>query len=382
MQSTGLIQQSTISEPLVTRTARRKRFVGNFVTASLATLAVYVFLVALPFWVFSLDTYYEFIDKIDPFAGVLVMMAGALIARRFEARQLSQTELEKYRYWMNAIIRYTLAYVFLLYGFAKIFGGQFYSLPVTLDTPLRDISGIQLTWRFFGYSYAYTLFVASSQIIGAVLLFFRRTTTLAALMTLPIISNIVFLNFTHNIPVRLYSCIYLILTLYVVLLDYRKLKAVFWDNRPFANRMQRPFVGSRRLQVVKSLIVAVLLIGAIADNYYSKLLVQKLKSPLHGVWEVKEYRVNDLPLEYDAQRSVWRKVYFEFADLAAIRTDEAKPRYVIPTIDTEQKTIRLADRNSEEVVVEGVYEQPSAEELILQVSNGRDSLRVTLHKLP
>jgi uncharacterized membrane protein YphA (DoxX/SURF4 family) len=382
MQSTSLIEQELITEQGTQKTKRLKPLIGNFFTAGFAALAIYVFIVALPLWSLWEDGYYEFIDKIDPIAGAVIAIIGIGTAIRLKSQKLSQVEVEKYRYWMNTIIRYSLAYIFLVYGFAKVFGNQFTSLPFTLDTPLRDISGIQLTWRFFGYSYAYTLFIASSQIIGSILLFFRRTTTLAALMLLPIISNIVFLNFTHNIPVRLYSCFYLGMTVYLVLLDYRKLKAVFWDNRSFANQTISSFIRSHRLNLVKPLIVVLLLLGAIGDNYYATLLDKKLRSPLQGTWEVEEYRINDVAIEYDKEKSVWRKIYFEYTELAAIRTDQAKPHYVIPTIDTDHKTISLADRQSEEVFVAGSYELLSDRQMIMRVSNGKDMIQVTLQKIP
>jgi uncharacterized membrane protein YphA (DoxX/SURF4 family) len=382
MQSTSFIEPQSIAGQKAPGSGKLKRFAGNFVSAGLAALAVYVFIVDLPLWVFWPETYYEFLEKLDPIAGGVIVVIGALAAARLEAKKYPQAEVEKCRYWMQVSIRYTLAYIFLLYGFAKIFGGQFSSLPVTLDTPLREISGIQLTWRFFGYSYAYTLFVASGQIVGSLLLFFRRTTTIATLILLPIIINIVFLNFTHNIPVRLYSCIFLLLTFYLVLLDYRKLKSVLWDNRPFPGPGFTPLLRRRSLVIGKSILVAVLVLGAFGENLYSAVLDKRSKSPLQGTWEVDEYRVNDVPVEYDSQKTVWRKVYFEYAELAAVRTDQPKPRYLIPTIDSERKTISLTDQKTEELYAEGVYELPADGQMILQLSKGEERLQVILRKLP
>jgi hypothetical protein len=381
MQSTSIIEPHSLTEQEAPEAGRLRRLAGNFVAAGLAALAVYVFIVSLPLWILWPETYYEFLETVDLIAGGVVIVIGALVAARFEAKKYSRAEVEKYQYWMQVSIRYTLAYIFMLYGFAKVFGGQFSSLPVTLDTPLREISGLQLTWRFFGYSYAYTLFVAGGQIAGSLLLFFRRTTTMATLILLPIIVNIVFLNFTHNIPVRLYSCIFLLMTLHLALLDYRKLKSVLWDHRPFAGQSFTPLPRRRRVLVLKSVLVALLVLGPFGENYYSAVLDQRLKSPLLGTWEVDEYRVNDVPVEYDPRKTVWRRVYFEYAELAAVRTDQAKPRYLIPTIDTENKTISLADQKTEELFAEGAYELPAEGQMVLRVTSGEDRLQVTLHKV-
>jgi uncharacterized membrane protein YphA (DoxX/SURF4 family) len=381
MESTIVIQQEPFAQQESREAGRLKRLLSNFLGGSLSALAVYVFLVALPFWVLGSEAFYAFIDKLDPFALTVVVIVGLVIAIRCESKKISQADVERYHLWMKRIIRYSLAYIFLIYGFAKVFHNQFFSLPSTLDTPVGEISGLQLTWRFFGYSYAYTLFVASSQILSSLLLFFRRTTTLAAVILLPVISNIVFVNFTHHIPVKLYSSFYLMMALYLLLLDYRKLKAVFWDQQGFPNAAAPVFSKSKWQRLAKPLLIVVLVFGAVGDGYYELLLDQKLKSPLQGVWEVEEYRVNDVPVEYNSEKTVWRKVYFDYTDLAAVRTDRAKPLYVIPVIDTENRTISFTDRKTEEIFVEGSYELPSPERLIMQVSQGADKISVTLNRL-
>jgi hypothetical protein len=103
-----------------------------------------------------------------------------------EATQSSQK-------WTLAQVAYTflgysVAFWFLFYGFAKLWGAQFTVLDSELDKPMGQVSGFWLTWYYFGYSPLFGGVVALAQIGGAILLMFRRTTLLAACALIPVVS--------------------------------------------------------------------------------------------------------------------------------------------------------------------------------------------------
>ena len=87
-------------------------------------------------------------------------------------------------------VRYYAAFTLLLYGFAKVMGAQFTVLDSQLAKPLGDVSGFWLTWYYFGYSPIYSSLVAWAQIVGALMLCFRRTTLIGALLLMPVLVNI------------------------------------------------------------------------------------------------------------------------------------------------------------------------------------------------
>jgi uncharacterized membrane protein YphA (DoxX/SURF4 family) len=351
----------------------------TFFGVSLASLSIYLFDTNS---FFSLAQFFGFdIDKTDPIACVISVIIGFILTLYWQRKQTQSVDKEKYLYWSQAILRYFLAYIFLLYGFAKVFQQQFYSLPSTLDTPLGDISGIQLTWRFFGYSYAYTLFVASSQIIGSILLFFKRTTTLAVVILLPVVANIVFVNFTHSIPVKLYSSIYLIMLLYLLFADFKRLKAIFWDNLPVAKRELFVLTKRKRLLVAKYALMVIFFAMAIGENYYSYMVYTKVTTPLQGIWDVQDYQVNDTPHTAESDVTVWEKVYFDTDKLAAIKTSKPGPERFLSTFDSEKHTIKLENLRTEELFVEGEYELLSENMLVIKIATETDTIRVTLNKV-
>ena len=95
--------------------------------------------------------------------------------------------------------RYWIALVIASYGGAKIFKAQFSVPLLILDTPLGEVSGLQLTWAFFGASYEYSLFVAMVQISSAILLLYRKTALLGALLLLPVLVNIILIDLFYEI---------------------------------------------------------------------------------------------------------------------------------------------------------------------------------------
>lgn len=99
----------------------------------------------------------------------------------------------------TAVLRWTMALVLVLYGAGKLVGPQFQVYASELDRPLGDVSGAWLTFHYFGYSPVYTALIAWVEIVGGMLLTFRRHATLGALILLPVLANIVIVDVAFGI---------------------------------------------------------------------------------------------------------------------------------------------------------------------------------------
>lgn len=147
--------------------------------------------------------------------------------------------------WWTVVTRYFLAITMLGYGMAKIIPTQF--MMPSLDQLLRtygESSPMGIVWTFMGLSPAYTIFAGLAEAVGAVLLLFRRTTTLGAAILAAVLANVVMLNFAYDVPVKLFSAHLLAMAIGLLVLDARRLIAVFWCNRPVACVEQRPLFDS------------------------------------------------------------------------------------------------------------------------------------------
>ena len=85
--------------------------------------------------------------------------------------------------YLQTYARYYLAFILLTYGLDKLFGNQFPEPSGNLIRPLGNIGPHTLLWTFMGASESYNFFAGLVETIAGVLLLFRRTTALGALIT-------------------------------------------------------------------------------------------------------------------------------------------------------------------------------------------------------
>jgi hypothetical protein len=91
-------------------------------------------------------------------------------------------------------LRYFCAFMLYTYGVSKLLHLQFNMSSELAQRPIGSLDGYQLTWFYFGYSRVYACVLGLTQVTGATLLLFRKTTLLAALIMLPVMANILLIN--------------------------------------------------------------------------------------------------------------------------------------------------------------------------------------------
>jgi hypothetical protein len=79
-------------------------------------------------------------------------------------------------------LRYICAFLLYFYGVSKLAGHQLTVPPDMAKTPVGSLSGYWLTWYYYSYSPVYKDILGLTQIAGASLLMFRRTTLIGAMM--------------------------------------------------------------------------------------------------------------------------------------------------------------------------------------------------------
>lgn len=166
--------------------------------------------------------------------------------------------------WLVVGCRYYLALVMLSYGLVKVIPTQFTQPSLTrLVQTFGEASPMGMVWTFMGMSPAYTIFSGLAETLGGLLLAFRPTRTLGALVSAGVMTNIVALNFFYDVPVKLFSSHLLALAIALSLLEARRLVALFLLNRPVASASPRHLFTSRRGRLLGRA-VGVWLVGAMA----------------------------------------------------------------------------------------------------------------------
>ncbi|WP_158789484.1 hypothetical protein [Granulicella sp. L46] len=134
--------------------------------------------------------------------------------------------------WLLLAMRFTLVSILFAYGISKVFDLQFSPPGVrVLNERYGDSSPMELMWTFVGFSVPYTIFSGLVEVIPGILLLFRRTAVLGALMAVAVMLNVALLNFCYDVPVKLYSSLYVLMALFLLLPDVPALFQFFLRRR-------------------------------------------------------------------------------------------------------------------------------------------------------
>jgi uncharacterized membrane protein YphA (DoxX/SURF4 family) len=291
---------------------------------------------------------------------------------------------------LRILVRYFLAGTMLTYGFAKVLKSQFPPPgPEQWVEPLGALSPMGLLWTFMGYSTVYTVFTGLGEVSGALLLCFRRTTTLGALVVAAVMVNVAMLNFSYDVPVKLFSTHVLLWSLFLLAPDAGRLANVLVLNRPAEPTAPREPFASRWLErggvALKCLVIGGFIVASLvsARSDYTQWGDGAPRPLLYGLYEVEELVWNGTvrpPLVTDAGR--WRFVAVSrHGFLVPRRMDgEAAGHYKL-TLDVVQKTATLSQDWDKSFHATLRYAQPDPAHLVLEGTIKDDRLEVRLRKI-
>ena len=173
------------------------------------------------------DTTYNWVEQL---CFLVVAALGAVVWSRF-----GRTRDDRLYHGLRTYLRYFIAAHMFVYGFDKLCLVQF-SRPEgsILAHPIGDFSPFMLLWTFMGVSAPYQLFGGAAEVLGAILLLSRRTTTLGALIVVGVLGNVVMLNFCFDVPVKLFSSTLLVMALILAAHDAPRLIDFFIRGRATA----------------------------------------------------------------------------------------------------------------------------------------------------
>ncbi len=243
------------------------------------------------------DTWFEWMWLLVVAA---VAVAGALVWSVFDRRRPNYGEA-----WdaLLVYLRFAVGFIILGYGVAKLWPIQFPPLsPGRLIEPVGALSPMGLMWTFMGHSPVYSAFAGAAEALGAVLLFFRRTSLLGALILIGVMANVAMLNLTYDVPVKQFS---------INLLAFCCVIAA-----PHAARLLRFLLDSerqrRRSLAVLGCVVAAILVSVqvfIAMVLHAQVRDALRATPFDGVYDVEELvRDGVVVPPLLSQRDRWRRV--------------------------------------------------------------------------
>ena len=151
---------------------------------------------------------HELIFETDTY-GTYVLIALSLLLGVFSSPIVNWI-CSKWKLHPTDLLKTVLAAILFLflfkYGWDKITKTQFYMPePNTLFTPFGKLSKDIAYWSLVGSSYPYTVSLGIIEVVAALLLLFKRTQFLASLLAVVIFGQVVLINFSFDISVKLLS---------------------------------------------------------------------------------------------------------------------------------------------------------------------------------
>jgi len=309
---------------------------------------------------------------------IVATVVWTILDRRKEYTTLNE--------WLRVTLRYALATTMFAYGSAKVVKLQFSdpSLGRLLE-PLRDVSPMGLLWTFMGFSTPYTFCAGACELLGGVLLFFRRATTLGALVTAAAMMNVAVLNYAYDVPVKLLSTHLVLMCGYLLIPDLRALCDFFIRNQPAAPAPVQPHFAARRWRIAEGIVktlfigymVVVSAIGTIQG--YSQYGPAAPKSPLYGIWDVEEFTRDGQtlpPLLTDTVR--WRRFVTQSPTGIGIRGMNDSTHAYMVRFDTAKSTILSDDAKTPLALT---WSRPDADHLTLTGTVDGHQLAVRLKRM-
>ncbi|MGB0934299.1 MAG: hypothetical protein ACPGU5_08450 [Lishizhenia sp.] len=320
-----------------------------------------------PFLLFLLELFWEFEPKIISgysdgkilyllFVICFVFSAILLIINQFRFK----TSTEKIYTLCCQFLIYISAFFLFKYGFDKVIGTQF---PIPegnlLETQLKNLDKDILFWSAMSGSKLYIQFMGWIEIIPAFLILFERTRKFGLILSLGVLTNILFVNLGFNITVKLVSFYLLAVVLFLLSFYWKSIKPIIFSENQFVKTELPSLISNKKLRYTfTSLIVFVFLFESIkphlhqnesSDNFKSYSFKENSLYTFLEVENVKNIHIHSdhfLILEKHTQNN--EKQFESFP--VQIRTQKFSTEFFIPSINKQfkiinQKKLQLSSEN-------------------------------------
>ena len=339
----------------------------------------------------------------------LVLSLGAgFLWQQLDAKRRDFTVLN---YWFTVLVRYGLALRLSWFALAKVFPVQMPFPTISqLNTRLGDFTPGKLYWLTTGVSPVFEVFAGLFELLAALLLLSRRTTTLGALMVVAILVPIWFVNIGYDAGVEITSLHILTLALILLAPDASR----FWnllirhkaDVLPeiqapanLASWQQTARVGLKTAFVLIFILYRGVEYGRVfAAGKTFKLPLGDGLAEFTGYYDVLEFRLNNQTIPYSPTDTLrWQNVIFEKHNTISLAIQRPVPLnienksrtteyygnkgrfYYSYVADTLRKTLVLKNRADTTQQLTLRYRRPNASTFELTgVDERNDSIHAVL----
>lgn len=255
---------------------------------------------------------------------LLVSIAGGLVWTAIVRwRKAERPEYNRLYYWLWVVVRYRAGIGIIGFGFTKLLPVQMpYPGLGILNTNFGDMTAQKIFWLSVGIVPWYQVFAGVVEVLAGTLLFFRRTTTLGAILLFGALGDIVYVNFAYDGGVHVYSSYFVLLAAFLLVDDVPRIYRLLIQERVTTPVHFYPSFSSSWWKFIriglKSLTIFLFLFVLFYLQYIN-FLYDPYKQPavagvktLRGSYAVTEFRLNNKVIPYSPLDTVtWQEVEFE-----------------------------------------------------------------------
>lgn len=289
-------------------------------------------------------------DKtIDYLINLSVLLFALITSLIWSVLDRKRLNYDSQLYWLQVFVRYYLAATLIGYGGAKIFKTQFpFPSLNRLIQPFGEASPMGLAWTYMGYSTSFNYFTGFGEAIAGFLLFFRRTKLLGIFIGISVMSTIVAMNFSYDIPVKLFSSNLLLMLMLLLIPEGKRILNFLFLNKTAEPAIQIVPLQNTRLRyaglIAKYGFIAFILYSNISGGLerVEKWGNKRAKPPLYGLYTAEQVIIDKdtiPPLITDDNR--WHKITVDYPDRATIKTMSGQTLWCDFKPDTTNQTIEF-----------------------------------------
>ena len=234
-------------------------------------------------WEFNEDRLLNGFDSKYDFARFSLVAAISLLGASFWLFVDSKIKLDynkKLKILLQTILRYHVGLTLILYGLSKVFLLQFGVMDLeSLEAKIGDHNGMSFLWTFMSYSKFYGIAAGLIEVVGGVLLLFRRTTSIGAFLLLTAMINVVLMDIGFDVSVKMFAIHLLLMLIVLIWDDLKRLFVFFFLDRPTTSSKYSSIFGGLNGKKIGIILKGILLLYVLF--YLGNEMIDRIESQ-HG----------------------------------------------------------------------------------------------------
>lgn len=253
--------------------------------------------------------------------------------------------------WIITIIRYHVGLTLILYGMAKVLMLQFGEMDLlNLEDKIGSYTGMSFLWKFMSYSAFYTKTTGYIEVIAGLLLLFRRTTFLGAIIAFIAMANVVIIDIGYDVSVKMFAIHLLLMVTILISYDIKRIIRFVTSNKAVEGASYQSLFPPKQKKIKNLLKGAILIYFTISQFYFLNQRLEREKPvnqypELTKIYQIEKQSINgsDLDTVKGSESKKWKNLIINGSsrlnNTMIVRKNNGRSLYFSTKIDTLNKTI-------------------------------------------